>query len=1296
MKRKLLAMLLCTVIIFNNALPVLADGLEGEQTEHICGDNCAEHPELTKCEVCGEVKCICNKDDGEDNTEPSENMTEAPAVEICEICNAENCEVEHTYCETCAKYDCGEDHNAPVVTECECPDGIHVEGCGNYVAPVEPEKQYCECGVELVEGEEHTCAPVCSCGTETEEHTAECPLYVDPEVENCKICGEALAENHECAMATCEKCEQEYVVALGHIDCPKKCTCINTDGEHFPYCNLYEGEKCEICEGAHTTEKCPENFDVEAAYEYVMSLETEEEVYEFIATLTEEEYAALEEYAIEHFEPTKPLDVVSVSEVGPLLPTITFEPMPYGRMSARSLLMMAAEEPVVEPIAEETAEEENGLILNKTAEQIDGSKNYKITLETYVTGAVSISTTETIKPADIVLVLDISGSMDENIEVGNQNDTTALDTKYGAEAGFYEYYSVITWCDMRYHNGEWQYNGLGGWKSLGSSWYGTDIRTTKTKALKVAVQNFIDSVNSKTTDADGETVDHKIAIVKFAGTSSDTIGNNMYSSGSNRYNYSQIVTPLTSVNGNATDLKNTVTNLVAGGATSADYGMAHAKTILSGIDSNRDSNRVVVMFTDGQPNHGSGFNNAVANDTIGHANTIKADIADGGYGATVYTVGVFANADDTVPIANNASDMNKYMHYVSSNFKNAESLTVPNDSTYPEAGKSYYLAAGNANKIDEIFQAISDEIESGGADITLDETTVIKDTVTQYFNMPANTSDIKVYTSDYKGYDSSRNRKFEGRTPLANVEIDIDKATNAVTVSNFDFSSDENCVTDTINNGTTTYSGKKLIIEFTVTAKDEFWGGNGVPTNGADSGVYRSDGSMVEAYEVPDVNVELKDPEAIGKDFYIYYGGNKPSVDEMYKLTDEANDWTMDYVDVTADKAISNTEDATYEITVTVYPTETPEGGYGPKYATATSTITVLKPSASFDDTTIFLGNAPQVFDSYLVENSTVWSLEDGRTDEDVTMYDSNVPEIIEFGYDKEVAKFTECTTITAKPAKVKLNGVETLISEDMQIPSEFTVHVLKPNAVVTLADTTCYYGASYTAAGGSSIVNWEEDTKTAHTDIPKPEGTKPFESATLKYFSDAEKKTEFAEIVMPNKDVNVYVAAYNGADVLPTTFKTTCDVADKNCAEHDGGYYTVHPLTYSLEVTKAGWQNIDANESFIFNVTGDNSNIYSAAVDLQVVIHGNGTVKVDGLPYGIYTVTEDENWSWRYSVDTDNSKLSGTVTADGLSLTVKNIRDKDKWLDVNAYAKNTFVNATVANSGQNVSINNDRKDKKN
>ena len=124
--------------------------------------------------------------------------------------------------------------------------------------------------------------------------------------------------------------------------------------------------------------------------------------------------------------------------------------------------------------------------------------------------------------------------------------------------------------------------------------------------------------------------------------------------------------------------------------------------------------------------------------------------------------------------------------------------------------------------------------------------------------------------------------------------------------------------------------------------------------------------------------------------------------------------------------------------------------------------------------------------------------------------------------------------------------------------------------------------------------------------------------------------------------------------------------------ADHKMGYeaatyyakfeYDVADLT----ITKQGWEGIDENQSFIFDVTGPDG--YST----RVAINGNGSVTISGLKIGTYTVTEVTNWSWRYTADSSSQsiELKPAVTN---AVTFVNTRSNHKWLGGDAYNKNIF-----------------------
>lgn len=111
------------------------------------------------------------------------------------------------------------------------------------------------------------------------------------------------------------------------------------------------------------------------------------------------------------------------------------------------------------------------------------------------------------------------------------------------------------------------------------------------------------------------------------------------------------------------------------------------------------------------------------------------------------------------------------------------------------------------------------------------------------------------------------------------------------------------------------------------------------------------------------------------------------------------------------------------------------------------------------------------------------------------------------------------------------------------------------------------------------------------------------------------------------------------------------------------------------LTITKQGCQDIDENQSFIFDVTGPNG--YSK----QVVINGNGSVTIKGLKIGTYNVTEVTNWSWRYTADSSSHSIE-LKPAMSNTVNFTNTRSNHKWLGGDAYSKNEFK--TSANASTN------------
>ena len=316
-------------------------------------------------------------------------------------------------------------------------------------------------------------------------------------------------------------------------------------------------------------------------------------------------------------------------------------------------------------------------------------------------------TTTASTPLDIVLVLDTSGSMDEGMgdpfynEVTDVQETSgwSLAPDYYVKQG--DDYVKVT--EERTGNGLWGWQHVG-WKVNGRTvepktaqnpngvQFYQRIQPTRLDALQNAVNAFIDET-AKTNESIADSANkHSISIVTFASNANTRAG-------------------LTTVDDeHVEELKNTVNSLEANGSTAADYGMQHAQNVLEGA---RDgAQKVVIFFTDGEPNHQNGFDNKVAADTVNAAYAIKQG------DTLIYSVGVMEGSDPS-----GTDDYNSYMNAVSSNYPNA---TAQGDNggffedgyftiTWGDrvADASYYKAADNANDLNGIFEDIFEEINTG-------------------------------------------------------------------------------------------------------------------------------------------------------------------------------------------------------------------------------------------------------------------------------------------------------------------------------------------------------------------------------------------------------------------------------------------------------------------------------------------------------------------------------------------------------------------------------------------------------
>lgn len=324
-----------------------------------------------------------------------------------------------------------------------------------------------------------------------------------------------------------------------------------------------------------------------------------------------------------------------------------------------------------------------------------------------------------------------------------------------------------------------------------------------------------------------------IAIVKFGGKINNRIGNDKYwfSTGptSGEYiNYTQTVKALTPAS-NTTELNAAVDALWAGGYTPAHLGLQLAKGIIEN-DPNTDRQKVVVLFTDGEPNgveSTNGFETSAANSAISNSKSIKDA------GATVYTIGCFG----TTPSDN--SNTGKYMNRVSSNYPDATNM---NNGT--RGVGDYYKTVSSASELESIFTEIAHT--AGGATLTLGSQTVLKDVVSEYFDLPENAADnITAQSYSCTGFDADGHPTWSNTPDAASYAVKVDGKN--VSVTGFDYSA--NWVGKDTTTGVMHTPGKKLVV--TIPIEDNGTGMGTVPTNGTDSAVYDKDGKQVCPFAQP-------------------------------------------------------------------------------------------------------------------------------------------------------------------------------------------------------------------------------------------------------------------------------------------------------------------------------------------------------------------------------------------------------------------------------------------------------------
>lgn len=529
---------------------------------------------------------------------------------------------------------------------------------------------------------------------------------------------------------------------------------------------------------------------------------------------------------------------------------------------------------------------------------------------------------------------------------------------------------------------------------------------------------------------------------------------------------------------------------------------------------------------------------------------------------------------------------------------------------------SYYLSAGDANALSNIFQQISDQIESGGTSSTLTENAVVKDVISQYFTLPegADENSIKLETWKCTGKDGDKYTWSKNDTVMgARATISADGREVSVTGFNF---SDNYVGTVTENGAITGYRGHKLVISFVVEPKKGFLGGNGVPTNDS-AGVYENADAKepVVSAEVNPVDVQIKNVVIESIDTNVYLGAQYGAIVNGSEIKNNMTltiggvnvnltkpapnygleDWQKEYVKIEVKitdingqevQSFEMLDDQQYKVTVTVKPTKT--GTATEKTGEDNGIIHVFTPELTFKDSKV----------SYMAS---------------IVDYDYNNEDYVE-------TKWRHQDEGDTTPKYSTDEGVTMLGNTQ---PPELT-YEYTPDATRLTADK-----------------------KVKATD-----------------YVPVAVKVKLGETDVTNKTTFVHKC-----DVKP---ESTCEWAQVGSITGDPAFLLhVKDVYADLTITKSGADtDADPGQSFLFTVTGPD---YST----EVIIVGNGSVTLKNLKIGTYTVREDTSWSWRYKPE-NVSELITLKANEKNEVKINNTRDEDQWLDGNVSTDNKFTGAAA------------------
>ena len=605
----------------------------------------------------------------------------------------------------------------------------------------------------------------------------------------------------------------------------------------------------------------------------------------------------------------------------------------------------------------------------------------------------------------------------------------------------------------------------------------------RVEALQTAVNAFLTTIQKSSPTS-------RVAIVSYA--SDVTIDSGTKTA-------SGALIPVTADNTVNSALTQIVSDLSTrcNGGTQSGKGMQQAVNIFNSVsvsDSNYDNTRVTVLFTDGKPGNNTwsgqdqGYDVAqqsvhwsvilkhAKGSTVNMQSNVETQAFFGerfqewlwsteygvsnyrdfrkgsankddwnwtGCGSTVYSVGLGLKASDGKN--SEGCKINEYMYRVSSHRPDGSHVDNNRVNEWEQGSDSwaglytdartrnhengYYLTTDNAAELQRIFTQIAQQTGEAVKDVT------IRDEISESF-VPCDAAG-NAYTV---GDTITLNGETGTVRQEANGNYYIEWTNVTLTPEQVD------------SNKVVTKPAETFQSTLYVKPRDGFLGGNNVPTNGENSGVYTADGNQIKPFPQPEVNVPIKlDAQNVTKN--IYYGNPAPTPADLTQTADLA-DWQTGYVNInyTVDKnTISNNEDGTYQVTMTVSPKYSGDNADGAvqtaRTETVTSTVNVYKPEITFKDSIIDYNATPDYKDNL---GGVVWKHE-GTAADPANM--TGEEPALAYSYDPEEKALTEDTYVNV-----------TVSANDKTLPAD----------VVTFVHTADndFPGCSFNPAHGQFIVH--------------------------------------------------------------------------------------------------------------------------------------------------------------------------------------------------------------------------------